>query len=92
MKVTVKTFATLRRFMEKESQVDIEPGTTTGDLLLMLAAAHPGLKTELFDETGELREFVNVLKNGRNIYFLDKLGTVLEEDDLIAIFPPSGGG
>lgn len=92
MKVTVKTFATLRRFLEKESQVTVENGTTAGDLLLMLSAAHPGLKNELFNENGELRKYVNILKNGRNIHFLNKLGTVIEEDDVIAIFPPSGGG
>ncbi|WFN35588.1 MoaD/ThiS family protein [Methanogenium sp. S4BF] len=92
MIVTVKTFATLRRFMEKEAEVTVEEGTTAGELLLMLSAAHPGLKSELFDENGELRKYVNILKNGRNIHFLKKLGTVLEEDDLIAIFPPSGGG
>ena len=92
MKVTVKTFATLRQFIDKESRVTIEIGTTVGELLNMLAAAHPGLGNELFDETGELREYVNILKNGRNIHFLDKLGTVLYENDLIAIFPPSGGG
>ena len=92
MNVTVKTFATLRRFIEKESQVTVETGTTAGELLDMLGAVHPGLKNELFDETGELREYVNILKNGRNIHFLDGLRTVIEENDLIAIFPPSGGG
>lgn len=92
MKVTVKTFATLRRFMDKESHVTVESGTTAGELLLMLTKAHPGLKNELFDETGILREYVNILKNGRNIHFLDKLETIIEENDLIAIFPPSGGG
>lgn len=78
--------------MVKESQTTIEPGTTTGELLKTLVAAYPGLNKELFDETGELKKYVNILKNGRNIHFLDGLGTVLEEDDLIAIFPPSGGG
>lgn len=92
MKVTIKVFATLRQFMEKESQITIEPTTTAGNLLEILVAAHPGLNNELFDETGELQKYVNILKNGRNIHFLDGLETVLEEDDLIAIFPPSGGG
>lgn len=92
MKVTIKTFATLRQYIGTQSQVDVEPGTTMGIILEMLVEAHPSLRKELFDETGEIQKYVNILKNGRNIHFIDGLETVLEEDDLIAIFPPSGGG
>ena len=86
--VTVMTFATLRRFMEKESQVTIESGTTAGVLIDILSAMNPGLKNELFDETGVLRQYANILKNERNIHFLDGLKTMIEDNDLIAIFPP----
>lgn len=92
MKVTVKTFASLRQFIDKELRVDVAEGSTMKELLGALTSSHRGLRNELFDETGELRKYVNILKNGRNIHFIDGLETVLEEDDLIAIFPPSGGG
>jgi len=35
---------------------------------------------------------VNVLKNGRNIHFLNGLETPLSEGDVIALFPPAAGG
>lgn len=46
----------------------------------------------LLDERGELFLSVMILLNGRNIRLLDGLETVVEPDDVLMLFPPSGGG
>ena len=39
-----------------------------------------------------IREYVNVLVNGRSINFLEGLKTELSDGDEVAIFPPVAGG
>jgi molybdopterin converting factor small subunit len=46
----------------------------------------------MFAQTGELKEFINIFINGRNIAFLDNMGTLLVGGDVIALFPPVAGG
>ncbi len=45
------------------------------DVLAALGAAHPGFAERLFDDTGELRRFVNVFVADEDIRFLDGLDT-----------------
>jgi molybdopterin synthase sulfur carrier subunit len=92
MRVKVKLFATFRELAKKsEVQIELEDKSNLRDLLSSLCASYPGLGKELFQES-ELSKQVIVLKNGRNIIFLDKLKTKLANGDEIAIFPPLGGG
>jgi molybdopterin converting factor small subunit len=46
----------------------------------------------LFSAPDTFRDFVNILKNGRNIYFLAGLDTPLDDGDIITLFPPAAGG
>ncbi len=43
-------------------------------------------------EGSERKSYLAVLKNGKHIQGLNGLETKLDEDDLIATFPPAGGG
>jgi molybdopterin synthase sulfur carrier subunit len=92
MKVTVRAFATLREIMGKEMEIEVSPGETIRGLLAVLVGTYPGLQDALFERDGRLKSLNNILKNGRNIAFLDNLDTVLAAGDAIAIFPPVGGG
>jgi molybdopterin synthase sulfur carrier subunit len=46
----------------------------------------------MFATPDTLRDFVNILKNGRNVHFLSGLDTPLDNGDVIALFPPVAGG
>ena len=76
----------------KHVEVDAEPGETVGTALSELVAEHPGLKDRIYNEDGDLREHINVLRNGASIHNEDGLETELEDGDELALFPPVSGG
>lgn len=92
MKITVKAFATFREVMDMQIELDFPAGGTVRTLLSDLTARYAGLDALMFAAPDTLRDFVNILKNGRNIHFIAGLDTPLDEGDLIALFPPAAGG
>lgn len=78
--------------MPRESDIDLPQGATIGKLLEILCARHEKLYGEIFEAPETLRPLVNVLKNGRNVFFTGNLATPLEDGDVIAVFPPIAGG
>lgn len=85
-KIRVKLFANFREFT-KTKELEIEGGTVR-DVLMALCQKYPGLADMLFKDEN-LRPYINIFLNGRNIPSLD---APLEQADEIAIFPPVSGG
>ena len=92
MIVIVKVFAGFREIMPKEVSSEIPDGSTLGTLLKVLGSMFPGFEAMIFSSPGVLFDQVNILENGRNIRFLNYLDTLLHDGDIIALFPPAGGG
>jgi hypothetical protein len=63
------------------------------DALGQLAAKHPDLRNQLFDGSGRLRSFVNVLLGERNIRDLHAEGgaVVLADGDILTMVMPVRG-
>lgn len=49
-------------------------------------------RQRIFDTEGNVRNDITILKNGRNIVFLEGLDTGLNGGDKVTIFPPVCGG
>jgi molybdopterin synthase sulfur carrier subunit len=92
MNVTLKAFANLRELLGKELTVPVSAGETIRGLLYVAGSRHPAFVAQVLDGGGHLRPYVNILRNGRNIRFLNDLETTLAEGDVVAIFPPVAGG
>jgi molybdopterin synthase sulfur carrier subunit len=92
MKVHVKAFATFREVMDNQVDMDFPNGASVRTLLDELTGRYSGLGNLMFAAPDTLRDFVNILKNGRNVYFLAGLDTPLDDEDVIALFPPVAGG
>ncbi|MDF0589789.1 ubiquitin-like small modifier protein 1 [Candidatus Methanocrinis natronophilus] len=92
MLIHVRAFASFREILGKEKDMDVDGGSTVGDLLDILASSHQGLGPAVFEEDGRVREYVIILRNRERIDSLEGLATVLEEGDEVAILPPVAGG
>ncbi len=90
--VRVKFFATVREVAgERSVEVDAE---NIRDLLDRLRERF-GRKFEetvFDDDTGELKRFYSCMVNGKRIELLDGYDTSLADGDVVALFPPVGGG
>lgn len=77
----------------KRVTVEAGPGDTLGDALDQLLEAHPDLEEEVFDEDGDVRDHIRMLRNDQNPFVADEgLETELEKGDELAMFPPVSGG
>ena len=66
-------------------------GSTVGEVLDSIYAAHGALRERIADDDG-LRRFVNVYLGGEDIRFLDGLDTPVKDGDELTILPAVAGG
>jgi len=91
MSVTVRIPTQLRTLAGGASEVELE-GATVVEVLKALDAAHPGMADRLFDESGNLRRFVNVFLADEDVRFLDGLATAVAPGQTLSIVPAVAGG
>jgi molybdopterin synthase sulfur carrier subunit len=91
MSVTVRVPAQLRTLTGGSSEASVE-GSTVGEVLKALDAAHPGFGDRLFDESGGLRRFVNVFLDDEDVRFLQGLDTLVSGGQTVSIVPAVAGG
>ena len=91
MAVTVRIPTTLRTLTGGQAEVGVD-GSTVGEVLKALDAAHPGFADRILDEQGGLRRFVNVFVNQEDIRFLQNLDTPVKDGDEVSIVAAIAGG
>ena len=87
----VRIPAQLRTLSDGAGEVQID-GSTLGEVLKGLDAAHPGFADRLFDDSGGLRRFVNVFVAEEDVRFLQGLETPVAESQVVSIVPAVAGG
>jgi sulfur-carrier protein len=87
--VSVRLFANLREIVGNPRLVF--EASTIRDVLMKLRSEHPALQP-LLCEDGEVRPYITILINGKNIRDMESLATILSDGDEVAIFPPVSGG
>ena len=88
--VNVRLFANLREIVGNP-HLTVEAGTIR-EVLTTLQAQYPALRAMLCDDDGEVRSYITILVNGKNIREIEALATLLSDGDEVAIFPPVSGG
>lgn len=91
MQIELRFFATFREVVgQKYLEREYDGPRTAGDVLRDLKAEFPDL--DFFTEEGDLRPHLSIMRNGRDITFLEELDTELGDGDTLSIFPPVAGG
>ena len=95
MKLSIRFFTTLREITGKREE-ELEFRTSdvrVKDVLDKLIEMHGReFKNYLCNEEGDVREYLQLLVNGKSVSFMDQLNTLLKQGDQLAIVPPVGGG
>lgn len=81
----------LRRFTGEASKVEVRAANVK-DALEALFSKHEGLRSQLLDEQGSLRNFVNVFVNETDIRTVQGEKTPIRDDDVIMLVPAIAGG
>jgi len=91
-RVKIEFHASMRDvFQEKGREIGLGDVSNIQGILDILCNTYQR-RQRVFNQSGQLRPDVNVLKNGRNVRFLDGVETEVEEGDVISVFPLVHGG
>ena len=81
----------LRPFTNGQSEVQIN-GATVGEVLSRFAEQFPQARRHLYDDKGQLRNFVNIFLGDNDVRALKKDATPVSNADVISIVPAVAGG
>jgi molybdopterin converting factor small subunit len=91
MPVTIEIPTAFRRFTDGAPKVDCS-ATTVGEALAALTSQYPALSRHVRDESGQIRQFLNVYLNEEDIRFLGGESCALKEGDRVLLVPSIAGG
>jgi molybdopterin synthase sulfur carrier subunit len=90
---TVYIPSLMRKFSNNRARIELRlTQRTLTDLLSDLEESCPGIKRQIFDDAGVMKQYVNVFVNGHEVRCLDGVSTVVEDEDEVFIIPAMAGG
>jgi len=92
--IKVKSFSLLRMLLKQELiELSAIEGETVAQLLARLQKQLPTpFLHKLLDDDGRMHAGTIILVNRHNIHHLQGLQTPLNDNDVVAMFPPGAGG
>jgi len=91
MPVTIEIPTAFRRFTEGAARVDCS-ASTVAEALDALTKQFPGLSRHVRDDSGQIRQFLNIYLNEEDIRFLGGESCALREGDRVLLVPSIAGG
>ena len=91
MPVTIEIPTAFRRFTDGAPKVDCS-AQTVAEALAQLTARFPDLSRHVRDDTGQIRQFLNVYLNEEDIRFLNGESSPLKDGDRVLLVPSIAGG
>ena len=91
MKMIMKIPSPLRRFTDNQKQIELD-ALTVKAALTELFNRYPAIKPQIMDDTGNLRNFVNLYHNKVDIRQQEGLDTKLQAGSEVRIVPAIAGG
>jgi len=91
MAVSIEIPTAFRRFTNGAPKVDCS-GATVAEALSQLTAQFPELTRHVRDDSGQIRQFLNIYLNEEDIRFLGGESCALKEGDRVLLVPSIAGG
>lgn len=91
MPVTIEIPTAFRRFTDGAPRVDCS-ASTVAEALDALTKRFPALSRHVRDDSGQIRQFLNIYLNEEDIRFLGGESCALREGDRVLLVPSIAGG
>lgn len=91
MAVTISIPTALRQYAGGSATVSLASGPV-GQLLASLVEQHPQLGKQLYNEQGQIRNFVNIYVGDEDIRYLQGADTPVPDGETVSIIPAIAGG
>jgi len=88
---TLRIPTPLRTYTDGQPEISVK-GDTVFEVLDNLVSNYPAIQPHLFNETGQLRPFVNLYLGEENVRDLNGLQTQIMENDRLLLIPSIAGG
>ena len=89
--ITIHVLGPLRAYCNGASQLSV-PAQTVRHALEDLERSQSALYHNICDETGAVRQHLNVFVNSDHVRDLNGIDTVLSQGDIVSILPAVSGG
>jgi len=67
-------------------------GDTVREVIDHLEAEHPGIKSSIIADEGDIHRFINIYLNDEDVRFSGSLETPVSDGDVVSILPAVAGG